>query len=392
MKNIAKRVCAAVVMTAVVLGVTIGTSVASNITYKAVKSDAPVVMTIGGSEVKADEYATYMLYNMKYYENMYAQYGLVGLWDDAESAAMMGASMPEAAKQQAIYTHVILQKFNEAGLKLDGARQKQLKTMKSDMIEQAAANQAMMQGVDASAIDGNQAYLDLIGQFGFNEQTYENFMYVSQCYSMLEDYYFGEGGAGAATDEELLAYFEENYLAAKHILILTIDPSTGEQKRTDDEAKAEAQKVLDRLAAGEDFDTVMNEVSEDSGLPGNPDGYIFTEGEMVQPFYDGAKALAEDEVSELVKSDFGYHIIKRVPVDYQGRLDDYRAALNTAMGKTMDNLLTQWMEETDVQTTETFDQITYENVYDYALVPKPAADVPADEPTDEPAAADQPAA
>lgn len=392
MKNIAKRVGAAVVMTAVVLGVTVGTSMASSITYKALKSDAPVVMTINGSEVKADEYATYMLYNMKYYENMYAQYGMVGLWDNAESAAMMGASMPEAAKQQAIYTRVILQKFDEAGLKLDGAQQKQLQTLKREMIEQAAANQAMVQGVDASTIDGEQAYLDLIAQFGFNEQTYENFMYVSQCYSALENYYFGAGGAGAATDEELMAYFEDNYLGAKHILISTIDPTTGEQKRTDEEAKAEAQKALDRLNAGEDFDTVMNEVSEDAGLAGNPDGYIFTEGEMVQPFYDGAKALAEDEVSGLVKSDYGYHIIKRVPVDYQGRLEDYRAALNTAMGKTMDNLLNEWMEAADVQTTDTFDQITYQNVYDYALVPKPAANVPADEPTDDGADAAQPAA
>lgn len=392
MKNIAKRMGAAIVMTAVVLGVTVGTSMASSITYKALKSDAPVVMTINGSEVKADEYATYMLYNMKYYENMYAQYGMVGLWDNAESAAMMGASMPEAAKQQALYTRVILQKFDEAGLKLDGAQQKQLQTLKREMIDQAAASQAMVQGVDASAIDGEQAYLDLIAQFGFNEQTYENFMYVSQCYSALENYYFSEGGAGAATDEELMAYFEDNYLGAKHILISTIDPATGEQKRTDEEAKAEAQKALDRLNAGEEFDTVMNEVSEDAGLAGNPDGYIFTQGEMVQPFYDGAKALAEDEVSDLVKSDYGYHIIKRVPVDYQGRLDDYRAALNTAMGKTMDNLLNEWMEAADVQTTDLFDQITYQNVYDYALVPKPAADVPADEPTDNGADAEQPAA
>ena len=35
------------------------------------------------------------------------------------------------------------------------------------------------------------------------------------------------------------------------------------------------------------------------------------------------------------------------------------------MGATMDNLLAQWMEEADVQTTDVFDQITYENVTDY---------------------------
>ena len=147
-------------------------------------------------------------------------------------------------------------------------------------------------------------------------------------------------------------------------MISLTDPETGET-RTADEARALAQEVLDRLNAGENFEDVMNEVSEDPGLASYPNGYVFTEGQMLEPFYEAAKALGEDEVSGLVETTAGYHIIKRLPLDYAAQLDSYREELTQAMGATMDNLLAQWMEEADVQTTDVFDQITYENVTDY---------------------------
>ena len=99
----------------------------------------------------------------------------------------------------------------------------------------------------------------------------------------------------------------------------------------------------------------MNQYSEDTGLSNNPNGYTFTEGQMVTEFYDGAKALAEDEVSELVKSSYGYHIIKRV------KLDDIVSAISGSM----DELLKQWIDEAQVETTDLYSSITYENVYDY---------------------------
>ena len=386
MSKIIKRVVAGVMMSAVVLGATIGVSSASQIRYKALKSDAAAVMTVNGTEIKADEYAAYMIYNMRYYENMYAQYGMSGLWDDPESAQQMGAMMPEATKQQVATLHVILDQFKKSGLKLTAAQQKDLTKQKEDLIDQIGQQQALTGG-DASK-NGKQAYLDTIQNFGFNEQLYDNYLYINECYSALNESLFGEGGTEAATDEELMQYFQDNYLAAKHILILTKDPNTGEVKRTEEQAKADAQKVLDRLNAGEDFDTVMKEVSEDSGLEGNPDGYIFTDGDMMQEFYDGAKALKEGEVSGLVKSDYGYHIIKRIPVDYAGQLENYRSVLSSKLGKTMDSLVNQWMQEADIQTTDLYNQITYENVYDYAVVPKPGASTDASASTDGAAATD----
>lgn len=344
-----QRAVALVVMLVVVMGGTIWGVSSMTIHYQPLDSGAPVVMTVNGDEVCADEYAGYMLYNMAYYANMYAQFGMTDVWNDEYAAATLGSSMPQAAKDQSVYARVVLQKFNELGLKLTYDQEKQMTQLRQDTIDSM----------------GYDAFAKQIANFGFSDQSYNNFMYISQCYNALNEYYYGENGANVPSDEDLRQYFADNYIAAKHILISTVDSTTGETIRTDEEAKAEAQKILDRINAGEDYDALMNEYSEDPGLAGNPDGYIFTEGEMVTEFYDGAKALAEDEVSGLIKSDYGYHIIKRVPLDVDGQFENYKGMLTTAVAGTMDDLLTQWMQEADVQTTETYDEITYQNVRDY---------------------------
>ncbi len=349
MSKMVQRAVALVVMLVVVMGGTIWGVSSMTIHYQPLDSGAPVVMTVNGDEVCADEYAGYMLYNMAYYANMYAQFGMTDVWNDEYAAATLGSSMPQAAKDQSVYARVVLQKFNELGLKLTYDQEKQMTQLRQDTIDSM----------------GYDAFAKQIANFGFSDQSYNNFMYISQCYNALNEYYYGENGANVPSDEDLRQYFSDNYIAAKHILISTVDSTTGETIRTDEEAKAEAQKILDRINAGEDYDALMNEYSEDPGLAGNPDGYIFTEGEMVTEFYDGAKALAEDEVSGLVKSDYGYHIIKRVPLDVDGQFENYKSLLTTAVAGTMDDLLTQWMQEADVQTTETYDEITYQNVRDY---------------------------
>ena len=348
MSKLVQRLAAMVAMTAVVLGATIGGVSSMMIHYKPLNEGAETVLTVNGDAVAADEYSGYMLYNMQYYASMYAQMGLSDLWSNEDMAKSLGASMPEAAEQQAIYARVVMQKFNELGLKLSYNEQKEMASVRRNSI----------------ANTSKDAYLNQIAQFGFSDQTYQNFMYISQCYQALNDYYFGENGVNTPSDEDIQKYYEDNYITAKHILITTVDPASGETKRTDEEAKKEAQSILDRINAGEDFDTLMNQYSEDTGLSNNPNGYTFTEGQMVTEFYDGAKALAEDEVSELVKSSYGYHIIKRVKLD-DSQLDNFKSDIVSAISGSMDELLQQWIDEAQVETTDLYSSITYENVYDY---------------------------
>lgn len=72
-----------------------------------------------------------------------------------------------------------------------------------------------------------------------------------------------------------------------------------------------AKDVLQKVKAGDDFAKLAEEYSEDPGSAANGGdlGYFGT-GVMTKPFEDAAYALKVGEISELVKSEFGYHIIK----------------------------------------------------------------------------------
>ncbi|MCE7981022.1 MAG: hypothetical protein DYG89_07515 [Caldilinea sp. CFX5] len=87
-------------------------------------------------------------------------------------------------------------------------------------------------------------------------------------------------------------------------------------ERTDAEALALANEIRARLLAGESFDTLARQYSDDtgSGAQGGDLGW-FGKGRMVPPFEEAAFSLAIGQISEPIKSEFGYHIIEVLEKD-----------------------------------------------------------------------------
>jgi len=94
-------------------------------------------------------------------------------------------------------------------------------------------------------------------------------------------------------------------LGAKHILISFASHASPEA------AEALALELHARAVAGEDFDTLIATYGEDPGMVASPQGYTFVSGVMVESFEEATRALEIGEISGLVHSDFGIHIIKR---------------------------------------------------------------------------------
>ncbi len=103
-------------------------------------------------------------------------------------------------------------------------------------------------------------------------------------------------------------------VAAQHILV-AYKGAKGAPKsvtRTKVEAEKRAQEALDKIRGGADFTSLVKEYSDD---PVSADrlGSVgkFTRDRMVKPFSDAAFALKVDQVSDVIESPFGYHVIKR---------------------------------------------------------------------------------
>jgi len=76
-----------------------------------------------------------------------------------------------------------------------------------------------------------------------------------------------------------------------------------------------AEELLERALAGEDFDELIRTYGEDPGMQSNPWGYTFIVGDMVPEFEAATLALEIGEISGLVMTSFGIHIVKRIEPD-----------------------------------------------------------------------------
>jgi peptidyl-prolyl cis-trans isomerase D len=95
--------------------------------------------------------------------------------------------------------------------------------------------------------------------------------------------------------------------SARHILVKLPEGATDEQKET---AQKRATAVLDRVRKGEDFAKVAREESDDSSASEGGDLGCFQRGRMVKPFEDAAFSMNPGQISDLVTTQYGFHVIK----------------------------------------------------------------------------------
>lgn len=125
-------------------------------------------------------------------------------------------------------------------------------------------------------------------------------------------------------DIDYSKYTQNDRASVKHVLIEATDPAAilADPTATADPtamdaatAEATANTVADLAKSGTDFNELMEQYNQDTGEPTG--GYTFTSGQMVEEFETVAFALEIDEVSAPVKTDYGFHVIKRIPGLYE---------------------------------------------------------------------------
>lgn len=158
-----------------------------------------------------------------------------------------------------------------------------------DEFEKANGKDALLSNIAAMGLSSEEDYLELYKIMMLDQK-------IKTDYAANPDKYIEDG-------VKLEDYSSDSRASVKHVLIKNKDSKFSDPKAT-------AEEVLKKAKAGEDFDALMKEYNEDSGE--TESGYTFGKGEMVKEFENAAFALKYYEISDIVETQYGYHIIKRI--------------------------------------------------------------------------------
>ncbi|HWP47786.1 MAG TPA: peptidylprolyl isomerase [Candidatus Limnocylindrales bacterium] len=148
-------------------------------------------------------------------------------------------------------------------------------------------------------------------------QTFTDQVTVEE--SEIQDYF----------DQHRDQFPKEKRIKARHILF-KIPPGADPEK--EQEVKKKAEEVLQKIKEGADFAAMARQYSEEPGAAENGGdlGY-FTKGKMVEPFEKAAFSLKKGEVSDLVRTEFGYHIIKVEDVLGENPYEEAKPGIQTIL-------------------------------------------------------------
>lgn len=257
--------------------------------------DDEVVATVNDKKITVSEFKKELDLNKQAIESMYGE----SIWDkEIEKGVTYKDFFKDSVMDQMINTEILFEQ----------AKKENLLPSKEDVDKQFKEFE--------KNIEENKAYKDNMKKLGI---TNEDIKKQQEIGLAIQNYQNNFKKVTKITDEEMKKYYDDNKkefyedkVKASHILISTVDENNkplSDSKKA--EAKKEAEDILKRAKSGEEFAALAKEYSDDKGSGANGgDLGFFEKGTMVPEFEDAAWGLKVGEISDLVETQFGYHIIK----------------------------------------------------------------------------------
>lgn len=163
----------------------------------------------------------------------------------------------------------------------------------------------------AANYDSEDAFISQLSVMGYTEDTYKDSLRSSLQQEKLRE---KVAGVDDPTDDEIIAYANEHldeYNDARRSSHILFKVDSDADDATKEEVRTKAQSVLDKINAGEiSFEDAAKEYSEDSSASNGGDVGWDKLTTFVSDYQDALSALDVDQVSGIVESTYGFHIIK----------------------------------------------------------------------------------
>nr|WP_312214808.1 peptidylprolyl isomerase [Clostridioides sp.] len=274
--------------------ITLAVTLLTMISVTACSGSSNAVATVDNSEITKDEYKKMLDITKITAESQYGE----GILDQEVSEGVkFRDQMKDSILEQLISTEVI---YNQA--------------KKDNLIPTDAEIKKSVDEIKKN-IESNKDYKKKLDEIGIDDAFLTNQEKKSLALQRYQDAFYENT---KVNETEMKKYynthkdeFNKEEVEASHILIKTVDDNNKEfSKEKKEAAKKKAENVLKEVKDGGDFADLAKKYSQDSSASSGGSLGFFGKGQMVEPFEKAAFSLKVGEVSDLVESQFGYHIIK----------------------------------------------------------------------------------
>lgn len=207
-----------------------------------------------------------------------------------------------------------------------------------------------------AGIGTNSTYRDFLNTVKISDKTYRQMLRNQMLLDKVEEYLVADDGPMALTEEEIAAATEtyrEDFANVEYVLLSRLDLSTGEELDSETIAsqRALAQKVRALAVNGSNFHKLIDKYSANKPSDGYS-AYIKNDTSEGLPteFLRAAFSLKDGGISDVVSTDYGFYIIKRLP------FDDYFPTVvkKTAQSEKYEKLLKEAQDRMTVVTTSAY--------------------------------------
>lgn len=268
------------------------------------------VLEMDGNAIPADMYLYWLMYScssLEYQLNMLSTYygmytetmdenGRIK-WEESVEGTPLLDIVREQAEGSALSYALIENVAKEQGVELTGQEQEAMDAELAEQIEQAG---------------GEEAFLQNLYEMGLGRESHMRLIRLNYLYDRLRE-------LASDTSSVLYEAPSDDNAYVDHILLMTVDSATNEPLSEEEiaEKKAKAEELLAQLQETDpaELETVFTQLAEENGEdPGRESGagYLMdSTTNFVQEFKDAALALRPGEISGIVESGYGYHILLR---------------------------------------------------------------------------------